>query len=514
MHSSNTLLPSKRINRLFIIIAITVTVTLSAFVIIKPSSPFYSIDPDVPYVANSLKMVAINQTSYINHPGTPLQSFIAFTYWPLRVWAKLIAQQPFILWSLSNFEFLFWYTRLVMAILFLCSLYLSLVAWFISSKSIFSALAGLSFLFLMPHFSLSPLSINAESFIFPLMSIWTLNFAVLLIKQSKALFYSLLFITGVLLSTKLTSVFIVPISLGIVFYFYFRSLKGLLFMLVSCTSSLITGFVWGTWPIRDRYPQFFSWAFSLFSHSGLYGGGKKTIFSADDYLRVAKVMIMSNKLLVIMPILIGIFIILSKSRYKGLIIWMYVVSLMGIIVFLKYPIWYYQMPNILIMALLLSIVTRNLKREIVIGIIVLVVFGAFPLMRESLMNARAMATESSIIDNFVMKNSVSGPTVWEYGRSKQFALLWGRDWSGDFYWNELSTIYPELYDVQNHVVVKYPSTQLKNINALCWKRMYIQNASYPDFIKFNPKYRNLIVQRIDATMMMYVDNSECPSNKK
>src|SRR3989344_6345492 len=89
---------------------------------------FYSTDPEVMYVGNALSYIKAHQIQYIDHPGTPSILALAYWLWPLRIYAKLVAQTPFILWSLEHYDLIFFYLRLWQGIVFCLGIFLFLKA--------------------------------------------------------------------------------------------------------------------------------------------------------------------------------------------------------------------------------------------------------------------------------------------------------------------------------------------------------------------------------------------------
>src|SRR3989344_9353514 len=96
---------------------------------------FYSTDPEVMYVGNALSYIKAHQIQYIDHPGTPSIVTLAYLLWPWRIYAKLVAQTPFVLWSLRHYDLIFFYLRLWQGIIF------GIAIWFFL-KAVYSITAS------------------------------------------------------------------------------------------------------------------------------------------------------------------------------------------------------------------------------------------------------------------------------------------------------------------------------------------------------------------------------------
>ena len=504
--------PSKKISRLFALISLLVTLVLSWPIVRYPSNPFYSVDPDVPYLTNSLELIVTGRVSFINHPGTPLQSSTAFSFWPMRIWAKLIDRTPFVEWSLKNFTLVAWYARFFMAVIFTVSIYLLLSAWYSLSGSPLPAIIGLLSLGLFEFSAHLPFSIRAEGMILLLFSIWVTLLALLLKSNKTSVLLPISFITGLLMATKYTTVFLIPITLLIAIFQTYTTRKNhnkSAFIIMITILALLFGFVFGTWPIRDKYPRLINWGATLLLHPEPYGGGEKKLFDIKTYTKSTKILVKSNKFPYLLMSTSIILLILHKQKNKVLFICMAVVATVGILVFFKYPMDYYQIANYLILITLLTVSFSTLSPRILTVVCASILLSISINLPTKLKNTRKQVIEAVNLENFILDHPPRKTILWEYGRSKDFSLLWGRVWAGGFYTQQMAKLFPYLYDVHDHKTVSGHYGEDIPIEKFCWANLYIQRVSYPSFILYNPQYSNTSHLAIPGTEMIFLERPEC-----
>jgi hypothetical protein len=102
-------------------------------------------------------------------------------------------------------------------------------------------------------------------------------------------------LSGLALSVKLI---VLPILLLPILFIGFNIKKLVKFFSITALSFIIF-----TLPVIKQYPYMFNWFLSLFTHSGIYGGGSTTIISPDTYYKNIIFIISNNNLMTVFMIL-------------------------------------------------------------------------------------------------------------------------------------------------------------------------------------------------------------------
>ncbi len=167
------------------------------------------------------------------------------------------------------------------------------------------------------------------------------------------------------------------------------------------------------------------------------------------------------------------------------------------------------------MVSLIPIALHQLNRSIKIGLSVILITQVLSFSTAELRTIRELVVEADYLDKFVSQaSSNKRAIVWEYGRSKDFSLLWGRVWAGGFYYPQMAKLFPQLYDLDNYIYVRDNWGNRIPTDSLCWEALFIQKASYPDLIKHFPSYQRIPVHEISETQMFYLDRPECSLKEK
>ncbi len=509
MPSSNISSPSKKTTKLLFLISLLVCLVLSLPVATPPNNAFYNIDPDIPYLANGLSLTAVNQVSFTNHPGTPLIQFLSLSHIPLRALSK-IAKRPFIPLALENYSYLVWYHRLIMFFLFTFSLFCLTCIWRKISMSIPAVITGIGLTLLYSSIVALPTGIWAESFLFALFPLWLLTYYLATIHPTSTRLLLLGSITGVMLATKFTSLSLIIASI-IVILFEKDSQKKLTAKLISlCIFSLSTieGFIVGTWPIVTKYPILFSWTKTLVSHANLYGKGATSVIDPALYFRSLSAIVDNNQMMLLVTftcILVLFLINAQKSlRWKALGI----ASLTGFAVLVKFQMDYYQIINYMgLITVSVFVISRlRVKQQYIL----LAFISAYSLTglipKEQIM--RKQVNESVKLASFIKSRPQAGIIVWEWARSKEFALLWSKHWSGESLTPRINSLFPNLYSLDSLDTISGTSGK-HPVMDICWNTLYIQKVSYPEFIKENPQAKNLPSEEIPDTSILMVKNPQC-----
>jgi hypothetical protein len=312
---------------------------------------FYNIDPDVVYVTNAILYAKYAIINYIDHPGTPTIILIHYLFIPLRLLAKYIFHQGFIQWSFDNFVILFYYVRIFL--LFLSGVSLWIFLKLIKEVSKSQLITVLVFLLTFSFSSLTfAIVIAPEILSFFLTVIWLAIFSKFT-KTNKYRFNAILtFISGLAFANKFTSAFLVIISIFLPLFIRKLKINQKLTMIEANIAIALQSFIFGIWPVMNHFQGIIDWGTSLFSHTGMHGTGATTAFGLSAYLISATTLVKLNPYLVVFvlaTLILGVVLVIRK-KIKPLdpLIFLMSVSVIGIVVFAKYPMIHYSYVNILI----------------------------------------------------------------------------------------------------------------------------------------------------------------------
>lgn len=511
----NILWPAKTKGLLFLFTSLACVIVLVWPLIKPPTNPFYTIDPDVPYVANALLFSSQGLVHFTNHPGIPLTLSLAMSFWPLRIWAKLVQHVGFVDWSLENITFLMWYSRILMVSLFFTSVYFLLAVWFNLTKSIISAILGLALLFGLNIIASLPSIIWAESYLFFITSSWLLVFVLWVRSQKTYLLYIMAIVSGVAIATKFTAFPILLATIVCVLFLYIRGgfkQKYLKILLLTVPLSLFTFFLI-TKLVHFNYLHFFGWISSLVSHSGVYGTGSKQIVDFSLFGQAVYSFIGENKVLLGIAIMGFCHLFLrGENALRRWMLFMALVLSICILITAKFIHTYYHVVNLifLITFCVWSISHFNRKFRLLL-IIVLSTIG-IPRALVNLDQLRIEKERAVVLEAHVNSNTDS-PVLWEWAKSKDFALLWGRDWSGGFYNQQLSRVLPRSFSLMNFKSISGNDGRHYPIAKSCWEGIYIQEVSLNQFLESNQEIKFGYPYKIPATQIVYLKNplANCPN---
>jgi hypothetical protein len=382
-----------RVNKIILMLILLTGIILgSPLLIFGPSkSFFYSIDPDIVYVTNALLYTKANVIVYMDHPGTPTIVLLHYLYIPLRLIAKYILHENFIQWSFNNYVFLTYFLRFFQLILSCLGLliFLSIIKKYFKSNW----LVLIAFILVFSFVGLSKsLSIAPENLSFFLTACWFIFLAKFIETKRYLWTIGMTTISGFVFANKFTSLFLIIISLFIIFYIKGNIGKKLLLVITNFSFALGTFFI-GIWPIRIRLANIINWGQSLFLHAGKYGYGAKTIFDFETYSTSLLFLIKTQPLtfiFILFTVLFGIYLLIKrKLTIKNPVILVFLVSLAGILIFSKYPTIHYNFVNIFVMVscavyFISKFRTKSIK-FITFTLIIVFIFSSFSYIKESVL---------------------------------------------------------------------------------------------------------------------------------
>lgn len=332
-------------NKIWLLILALFIVILPVFY--PPANPFFDVDPEVMYTANALSYIARRQIVYYDHPGTPYISILVAAYTPLRLWAKYIVKEPFVVWFLRYLSEVYVYSRLVSTGLFIGGLGLMLA----SVEGLFPAVILWLGLFSYSAFPEMATRISPEPALIGLFGIWFYLWSRQLRSPVFPRHLLLCLFSGLTLAAKFTSVNLVLITLVSGWLIFPRKLK-----LTAVSLIIISGgFIWGTWPIRNHYSRLLTWTANLAGKSGIHGSGAVNPLPGQLIFANIRGFAVSQTWAWYSLWLVAIIYLLVRHRLprpiSRILAGSLAINLLPVIIFSKYPNFYYQLTNFLFFSL-------------------------------------------------------------------------------------------------------------------------------------------------------------------
>lgn len=436
---------------------------------------FYSIDPEVMYVGNALSYIKVHQIQYFDHPGTPSILTLANLLWPWRIYTKLIAQTPFVLWSLKHYDLIFFYLRLWQGVIFGLAVWIFLKAVnLVTGSRLVVILAWVGLLIFSPTLRLGS-GITPETISFLIASVWLIFLAKFLKRPEVGLVPVLGLISGLAVANKFTNLFLVLASITLALTLRSLSWRQRLANSLIALAMAVAGFVTGTWPIRDKYQLLFGWVVKLMTSTGIHAGGEKALFDWPSYWQSVLAVHHQEPWL---TFAIGLIVLMSVvfGRLRILI----GIFVMGVLVFAKYPLTYYQLANYVVLVFLLSVLFSRVNKFFIGVLILILLFPVRSSMSSYLKTTSSAISKTSVLETYVGTYPPMKATLWEWGRAKDPAVLLttSRDWHGNIFVAEREALKRPVYEL-------YP-VPVDKVFDLCWDQLYIQKVSVKTFFEKHP----------------------------
>lgn len=485
------------LSKLLIIVLSLLTMLITAFPVVRfgSSGVFYTIDPDVQYLSNSFSYIEKGKIQYDVHPGTPTIMLHAFAMWPLRIYAKLIEHQPFMIWVFNNVENVYYYIRIYQSILLGISVGVFLWSIYTFSKSLAlltPAWLGLFTYTVFPYFGST---IVPETTSFFLVAFWLLIFST---KRKNLTLKNILFlsiISGLSIANKFSNLTLMPITVLLVRYLPKLDIRKWIRYTAISTLTMILTFFAATWPIRGSYAGLWKWVLVLASSTGTHGGGKRVIFDLSAYMASLGGLVHRewwSVLIVVVSLgsLLGM-IVIKKIRIKDPICLMGFAALLASVVYAKFPLSHYQLANFTLILFVGSVIISKLSPLVAVVIFVSLVSPASANLVNYGRTSLMMMDKAATLEKYVDRHSSSRGTLWEWARNRDFSFLWGRDWAHGVFDKELSRYRPNLLAISSDMdKIKINNRELKDVFEVCWNKFYVQSVTAPVFLA-KYAYRNL-----------------------
>ena len=481
-----------------------ITAFISFFpLLINPKNPFFDVDPEVMYISNAVANSDHHKFPFMGHPGTPYVLALSLSYAPLKFYAVHVSHQPFVEWYLANISSVFYYSRLIAALIFTLGLFTLL--WGIKKSTGSSWLTFLFWLLLfqLPDMLQYGMRVMPETPTLLLVGIWLLLFFRFLKKPSTNIAVIMTFLSAYSVGLKYTNLGILTLSFCLGLYLeYTRSgfsclLRRAFCLLIAGTA----GYLAATWAIKSSYLVQLQWIYDLANHSDFYGSGNQTLFEWVVYRSSLLYNLNGLKLpIILFTFTLGVVNLKTSSEKlnRRLLQITFANILIFFFLFAKFPKLHYQLPHLLIT---LALFTNQMKRNLLITLpLAALLLWNLPKTVNTYWKVTDHIKKVQSLQVFIDQNPPKILTLWEWGYSRDFALLWGYWWSGEYYRSQLNKIYPHLgLDARFEHALELP---------FCWDQFYVQNVSLQQFKLLN-QGSGFRYQDIYDTGMTLVSSNHC-----
>jgi len=497
------------------LIAIFVALIL-ALPILKTGSfsTFYSTDPDVHYVSNSLSYLQSKVIAYNNHPGTPAIVLISIFLLPLRIYVELLKHSQFIDWSFLNINFVYYFIRLSHSVLLGSSVLLFLIAVYKFSKSLVTTCFTCLSLLVYTAFPYLATTISAEGTLFFVTCLWLLVFTFYMKSRSKTTSFLLVVISAVALATKFTSM---PLTIASIILYVFvpkTTLKQKLEKIVQSSLIILLVFIFCTWPIRTTYSRMFQWLTYLATTTETHGGGTNAIFNLSSYLQSTTGLIARETWAALISVysIVGIMLIIARKKHLPNIPLLILVgsTLVSMLIIAKYPLSYYQVVTYTLLVFLASFSFNLLPKVTQIALLVVLILPAVANVENSNNTILRAAKKTTALETYIREHPPRIVTLWVWGRSRDFSLLWTRDWASGHFSSQLTKYRPNLLELEpNFDFVNIDGRNRKPVFSVCWDQLYLPQASASDFVAKYPQKHLKTTALPETDDMALIESNHC-----
>jgi hypothetical protein len=114
------------------------------------------------------------------------------------------------------------------------------------------------------------------------------------------------------------------------------------------------------------------------------------------------------------------------------------------------------------------------------------------------------------LEEFIVAHPPQIATVWEWGRSADYAYLHSRDWIGEPYARYLKVFKPNLYNLTfDKQKIITPQMARVPVFEVCWDQLYIQKYELPGLLKLYPEKSLEIIEIPNSKQMIMIKSLHC-----
>jgi hypothetical protein len=331
--------------------------------------------------------------------------------------------------------------------------------------------------------------------------------------NSKRGIFSLFLMAGLSFASRATTFFLIPSSFIFLPILKKNKIIENFGSLLRCVALIIFGFFIGIFPVLSKLKYLLLDIFSFASSTEIHGGGKHVIFDFNSYFLSARQLLSSNPesatIILIATILffLGIFTkdkIIKKISYIGLIF------CFGILVFAKFPLTYYQTFNYYVIVFLVTIlIIKIFKKLSFIVPMLLLIFFIPATIRNYFTTIGFSISQSETINKYASINAKQSINVWDWSRSRGFALVWVRDYAPSVFDTDMAQLEHPVYELMGNYKVKINESEETGLFDTCWDNLFIQESSVQGLIKEYPQLQKSKIIEIKGTPLYLLQSKYC-----
>jgi hypothetical protein len=479
---------------------------------------YISIDPEIMYISNALRFIKEGQIGYLDHPGTFSITALSLFYFPIRLFTRFSVHQNFIAWSMPNFDFLFMYSRITSLALATISMFIFLYSIHLLNKSVFAVVMSFFSFFGLPAVYFLQFGVSAEPMSFILAAIWLL-FITFWLKSKKYFWLPVIcFVSGLAFGNRATSAFLIPASLCFIIFDSRKLVISRMFSAFCLLGIVILGFMVSLWPVHSNIPGVINGIFDFATHSEMHLGGtfsfidwRTVLASLNGFMDLPR----STFFILVFgwSFVAAFFARGMKDRQSVPLAAVGVVMMIGVISYAKFPLIHYQLVNFIVLIYIFSYFVNKFPSLIKFALI-LATFGIFVVNTEKFYtDFSSEVNRLMFLNDFVESHPSRIARVWDWSKSREFALIWVRSWGNGLYDEQMKTLVPGIFGLEpDFIHISTSFYDKKYISNICWDQMYLQRDSLAKLLTLYPKLKSSI-QVIGDTGMYFVDYTNCGPTK-
>ena len=163
-------------------------------------------------------------------------------------------------------------------------------------------------------------------------------------------------------------------------------------------------------------------------------------------------------------------------------------AIVGLLINAKYPLSYYQIVTYTIVVFIASFSIRLLPKIAQAALLIILILPASANIKNSYITINQAAKKTAVLEKYIQEHPPQRAALWVWGRSKDFALLWSRDWASGLFTKQLAKYRPNLFELEsNFDFINIDGRSQKPVFSVCWDQLYLQQASVSVFISKYPQ---------------------------
>lgn len=474
------------------------------------SGIFFSIDPDVMYAANSFLFLKTGNIYYFDQPGTPAIIVMSGALFILSLYVKLFHGISFVLYSINNYDLIFYYLRILQSLILFVSLAISFVFLIKLTRKKISIVMLSLLLLIFPPFYYLGVSISAETISFLFVTLWLAAIVHTLINKNKKGVFLIFLLAGLAFAARATTFFLIPSSFLFLPILKKNKIAGNVRTLFIYSAVLLSGFAVGILPVISKVKLLIANIFSFAVASEIHGVGKKALIDFNSFSNSFNMLINSNReaaVAVTLAFLLFTYSLFLKSKDNVLrkISIIGLIFCFGILVFAKFPLAHYQTFNYYsITFLAVPLILKILKKYSVIIPIYLLIYIVPPIFESYVVSTESLIMESQSINRFADTNANNSINVWQWARSKDFALVWSRDYAPIVFDRSISNLKYPIYELVGDYKVRITNSNEKKLSDVCWDNLFIQESFREDLVLEDPSIGKYKASKIEGTPLYFI----------